>query len=419
MKLLDRTLLMLFLAAFAVVGGASVIQYYSIKGKIESRVDKRLLKEKMLIGQQLEDLNIRTGFSYNTTRSSVEVIDSEEPDNCTDSLFNGTLTDIDGEVISYRILQTCILLENDYFRVQIKKEVEETETFISSLFTSYLIILISVFMVFLAMKFIVLKNIWSPFFTSLSKLKNSDLQRTRTEFDTSVTIREFKDLNLELNEVANRIYLEYQDQTGFVENANHELMTPIAVISNKLELLIQSPKLGEEEVLLVNDILMKLNKISRINKALVLLSKIDHDHFHETEKVGFSEYLDEALNMFEDQIAAKGIKIRKKIEADFKHYINPDLATILTMNVVKNAVMHNKEGGFIDLFITSNSMRIVNQGEPISGDASDMFQRFIKGTDREESTGLGLSIMQKICTSGNLSIEYTVNADQHTVLISA
>ncbi len=418
MRLLDRTFLIVFIGASLVLTGAAVIQYYTLRQKIEQRVDKRLLKEKQLIGEQLEDIKIRPGFSYQTARSSVEVIENEIDQGCVDSLFYGKLTDVDGEVISYRILQTCIQIDQDQFRIQIKKEVEETNTFISNLFWTSVLTLVGVLILFLLLKFLVLKNVWNPFFQSLEKLKDHDLQRNMVRFDTNVNIREFRELNIELSRLADRIYTEYQDQKGFVENANHELMTPIAVISNKLELLVQSNRLGQEEILLVNDIMVKLNKLSRINRALVLISKIDHHQFPESENVNLLENIDEALNMMEDQIRSKQIKVRKQIVGTFHAEINPDLADILALNLIKNAVTHNLEQGFIEIDVQNNSLVIRNSGEPMTARPSDMFRRFVRNTTREESTGLGMSIMQKICQTSGLHIDYQVNDSTHHITIT-
>ena len=126
MRLLDRTLITLLLSALLVTGLSSVVQYYWVKTKIENRVDKKLLREKKLIKEQLKDINPKEGFSYNTERASVRFLIKNNV-MFNDSLFYDNTVDEDGEKTNYRILQTRVNIAGQYFKVEIRKEVEETK----------------------------------------------------------------------------------------------------------------------------------------------------------------------------------------------------------------------------------------------------------------------------------------------------
>jgi len=415
MKLLDKTLLALLVTSVIAIGASASLQYIFTKSKIESRVDKKLYKEKRLIKEQLKDLQPTIGFSFNTERSSVKFIDANI--DCTDSLYNGVKIDVDGEEIAYRILRTCIELDESSFRVEIKKESGETATFVSSVFFTHFIILLVVVGIFALFKFFFLRNIWAPFFATLKMIQEHDIPNEKVSFDLNPKVKEFKELNTELQNLSDRIYQEYQTQKSYTEDATHELMTPIAVIRNKMELLIQSEQLKATDLALIGDMLSKLDRIAKINKALILLSKIDHQ-FEEQEAINLSDVIDESLNFFEDQIRNKGIAVRKNVKDDLVVTMNDDLAHILLMNLLKNSVVHNIEAGSIEINVLENVLTIRNSGLALESSSSSMFDRFTKESSNPESIGLGLSIIQRVCRRYNVRLTYSVDDSTHTFLLT-
>lgn len=414
MKLLDRTLVGLLSASVLAIGCSTAVQYYLTKSEVEARVDRKLQKEKRLIKEQLRDIQPTIGFSFNTERSSVRFLTNSDV-NCPDSLYNGVKIDDDGEEISFRILSTCIELEGQLFRVEIKKENEETAAFVRSIFLTHFIILIVVVIVFVLFKFFFLKNTWGPFFTTLEQIKTQDFQNEKVAFDTNSRIREFNELNTELQELANKIYTEYQSQKDFVENASHELLTPIAVIRNKMELLVQSESLRENELELISSMLSTLDRLARINRSLILLSKIDHHHFEEVEKVEVDQLASETLNFFEDQIRLKELAVRKDILDKLTIKMHPDLAHILMSNIVKNAVNHNVQGGILTVELNADKLVVKNTGALLEGSPDQLFERFTTAGNNPESIGLGLSIIQKICKYYSIELSYLNEGNLHII----
>lgn len=414
MRLLDRTILVLLLSAFLITGLSSGIQYYWIKNKIENRVDKKLLREKSLIKEQLKDIDPKDGFSYNTERASVRFSINNNA-TFSDSLFYDNTVDVDGEKTNYRILQTRVNIAGQYFRVEIRKEVEETKTFIQSIFLTFLVTLFSVFLIFIGLKYFLLKNTWAPFFETLKKLKTSDFQNQKVVFRDDLKIKEFQDLNDELNILSNNVYDEFQAQKTFTENINHELMTPLAIIRGKLELIIQSENLDEQDLKLVADIFITIDRLTKLNKSLVLLSKIDNHQFEDKVNVNLQELIDDIINLFEDQIRAKNLKIRKQYEGETYLEISESLAYILFSNIIKNAIFHNLDNnGFIKIIISDNQCEVINSGNDTALKQGNIFDRFVKESTSDDSIGLGLSIVAKICELNNIEIQYEQKESAHT-----
>jgi signal transduction histidine kinase len=227
------------------------------------------------------------------------------------------------------------------------------------------------------------------------------------------------DIQIELSEMVGKIRADYHEQKRYVENVSHELMTPIAIIRGKLELLIQSQGITKNDFKLINEILIKLDRLTRVNQALVLLSKIDYNHYSEKSTVSLHAILDETIDLFEDQIQVDQLTLRKDFRGDLMYEMNESLAYILIKNCIKNAVMHNIDKGYIHISDTENGqgIRIVNSGTVISATTDQLFERFQVAGEYEDSIGLGLSIMAKICEVSGIQLSYTHQEGVHTVEI--
>lgn len=414
MRLLNRTLIILILSALLIAGFSSIVEFYWVKNKIEQRVDSRLFREKTYIKEQLKNIHPENGFSYNTERASVKFL-TKNNTVVKDSLFYDEILDENNEKTNYRILLTYVNVKNQNFKVEIRKEVEETKTFIQGIYVTFLITLISIFFIFILLKYFLLKKAWSPFFNTLHKLQISDFQNNHIQFDKHVKIKEFRDLNHELNVLADKVYDEFQSQKTFTENVNHELMTPLAIIRGKLELIIQSENLKEQDLKLVSDIFITIERLTKLNKSLVLLSKMDNHQFDDKASINVQELIDEILNSLEDQIRSQEIKVRKKYDADIDLNMNEMLAYILFANLIKNAIFHNKESkGFITIVLNKNKIEFSNSGKNNNYTQLNIFERFVRENPSEDSIGLGLSIVQKICELSNINIQYSQEKDIHS-----
>src|SRR5690606_27361165 len=97
------------------------------------------------------------------------------------------------------------------------------------------------------------------------------------------------ELNCFLERMTDKAVKDYSSLKEFAENASHELQTPLAIIRSKLELLSESDIRGEQ-ALLIGDMQNAVEKLARINRSLVLLSRLENNEYEATEKVPFSQY---------------------------------------------------------------------------------------------------------------------------------
>jgi len=261
------------------------------------------------------------------------------------------------------------------------------------------------------------KKLWAPFYSTLDKLKVYKVDDTSVMFEKS-SITEFSKLNKTLTLMTEKIHNDYISQKQFIENASHEIQTPLAVIKNKIELLIQSKTLSESDIQIIQSVYNASNKLSSLNKALLLLSKIENNQFKDIEEIQFQTLIEKIITHFEDIISLKNIRVKKNFQSSLTHKMNPLLADILISNLIQNAIRHNIEGGSITIQLSGNSIIISNTSDTSIINTNELFQRFRKSEASAESIGLGLAIVKEICDKYNIELNYTCQSSIHTIQLN-
>ena len=121
------------------------------------------------------------------------------------------------------------------------------------------------------------------------------------------------------------------------------------------------------------------------------------------------------LENFMDHIKLQNIEIKRPKPEPIKIEMSATLAEIAIANLMQNAIRYNVENGFILISQIDHSLLISNPGKPLSISKKDLFKRFKRDSDIEESLGLGLSIVQRICKQYNLDIDYFYEGGMHTL----
>lgn len=211
---------------------------------------------------------------------------------------------------------------------------------------------------------------------------------------------------------------DLQHNRAFTQHAAHELQTPLAVIKAQAELLLQSPQLEEADMEPLGQIIQQANRLSKINGALILLTKIEQAQFTDETSVDLEATLRLLLTHFEDLIEANGLKVDTTVsEPKPRVFMSQTLAEILLANLLQNAIRYNVPKGWIRLEINPDELVISNPGKPLTRPASELFERFTRSDELEESMGLGLSIVQRIADAYGLGVSYSEVGGVHRVVI--
>ena len=129
------------------------------------------------------------------------------------------------------------------------------------------------------------------------------------------------------------------------------MQTPLAVFQAKIDTLIQRPDITQGQSEILDSLNENVARLNRLNKNLLLLSKIEHDIYGDKQTVSLNNCIQKNLEFFTEQAKAKHLTIKIDSAEDFEIKSNPVLADILISNLFLNSIKHNLPGGQIIISI--------------------------------------------------------------------
>jgi len=257
------------------------------------------------------------------------------------------------------------------------------------------------------------RRLWQPFYIALKNMQSFELNKESNPAFKASTTDEFNELNKAINNLFSRSTRLYQHQKEFTENASHEMQTPLAIFQSKLELLMQTTPISEEQAGLINALDETNRRLIKLNKSLLLLTKIENNQYQTTETISIAQLCQKLIHQFQPYAENKNIIIHTRFNDDITVDVNPTLIEILVGNLLTNAIRYNRDNGEIVVTIDKNNLTIENTGAFAALDPGRIFDRFHKQNGQEDSTGLGLAIVKNICTLYNYEVNYNFNNGWH------
>ncbi len=413
MKLLNKTSLYYLLFAVPVFIVCSIFLYLYVSKEISDNVDESLWKDRIKIEQKLKAGKSIALFDDEISLQATEkdAIDGEVVVFYSDSLIYDTYEE---EFLPYRIQKSVVSGGKQHYLLTIIKSTIESDDLIESIIYPIIILFIFLLFGFFLINWYISKKLWSPFYKTLEQLSRFKISEPSTTF-SKTEIQEFSELNQTLGRMTEKMHNDYISQKQFIENASHEIQTPLAVIKTKIELLIQSSTLSANDMQIIQSVYNASNKLSSLNKALLLLSKIENNQFKEEKELEIESIIEKTLVHLEDLISIKNIQIKKNYISTFSVHMNLALADILIGNLIQNAIRHNVESGAITIEIKNRTLTISNTSNTTISSTEELFQRFRKNEASAESLGLGLAIVKEICEKNNVVIQYTCVEKMHSI----
>jgi len=419
MKLLNHTLLYLSVSLLGVLGIWAVVFYFFMLQEVKDTIDDGLTNYKMFIVHRAQgDTAMLNSDAFSDKNYSIKEIPATQAmqvlDTYKDTLIYQERLEQHKPV---RLLTTAFVANEKYYELKIISAVINKADLIRKLFLALVALYGVMLASILVVNNLVLKKIWKPFHYLLAQLRNFRLGNTPVFKSARTSVKEFRELNDSLQSLLQRNSDTYLSQKQFNENASHELQTPLAISINKLELLAERGELTNEDAETVGEVIQALESLKRLNKALLLLSRIENQQFVEEQTVRFSEVFQKLTRDFSDMLHFREVKVELNEEGDFESIMNGDLAEILVMNLLKNAIVHNTAGGVVTVTIAGSWFSIENSGNPEPLDEEKMFDRFYKRSPQSSSTGLGLAIVKAITALYALSVNYEFHNSKHKFII--
>jgi two-component system sensor histidine kinase ArlS len=321
---------------------------------------------------------------------------------------------MDGDQEPYRVLRSKVEIEETPYLFVARINLLELEETIYSMGLFYLIIVL----LLLSGLYVLTRKysawLWKPFMRTLEQLEAYDLRSPGKVDFPATNIDEFQRMNSVLEKLIQRNQAVYTTQKEFVENAAHELQTPLAVMRAKLDNFMQEDLSSRDAKALaaLND---ALERLTQLNKNMLLLSRIEYDAYVSREKVSVNALVSRQMDFLSEQLT--GIQLELLLKETVELQANTSLLEICLSNLLVNAIRHNRENGIMQVIVENASVKIINTGSATALDKEQMFTRFSKRDPGQQGTGLGLAIVKRIVELNHWQIIYTFENNLHIFIL--
>ena len=419
MKLFHRVILTLSLGLLPVMALWAALFYYSMVNEINDETDDvlgdyaELIMRRVLAGKPLPAPNNGSNNSY-----SVTPVDENYLANNPAIVYYDENVYIPEkeETEPARVMKTVFCdAEGQYYEVKVATPTFERsdllETVALHIIGLYIVLMLTIFAVVSLVYYYNMR----PLYRLLEWLDKYRPGAKSAPVPDSSTVEEWKKLSMAAQQAVERAEYYFEQQKQFIGNASHELQTPLAIIGTRIEWLTNNTTLDEQQLEELMKIQRSLSRLVRLNRTLLLLSKIENGQFPESTDTDLAAIIHENVETYGEIYGERNITYETQLPEQFVVHMNESLATTLTNNLLKNSFVHNVENGKVAVSAQGRVLTIANSGkEPL--DASQIFERFYH-EGNPESTGLGLALVSSICRYYNITVGYSYEEEMHIFTI--
>jgi len=420
MKLLTYTSRIQWRYFLILFGVFSILFYVVLNWNVLQNVDEVLHNRKTNLLSYLED-NPEAPFKIDNPLDDFTFYQIEKAalqkgiETYTDTLIYES---VDDELDDYRKLTTFVEIHNQHYRLEIIAPHLEAPEMVATIGITLGGLFLGLALAFYLSQRIISREIWKPFYDMLEKLRGFRFDRQHIPELSSSRIEEFQMLDKSINELILKNMEVFNSQKQFIENASHEMQTPLAIMQSRLEALIGRAELTQEQAEIIEGLISSTQRLKKLNKTLLLLSKIENKQFLLTDQIDVNEIIRQSMEYYEEQKSTLNISVTIKTDNQLTVQGNTMLTEILIQNLLKNAFLHNTENGILNIYVEEKQLSISNSGHNKAAEGSmldkeKLFNRFYKQSGNSDSWGLGLSIAKKIAETSGWELCYRNDGDLH------
>jgi two-component system, OmpR family, heavy metal sensor histidine kinase CusS len=209
-----------------------------------------------------------------------------------------------------------------------------------------------------------------------------------------------------LNEMFTRLNESFRQTERFSADASHELKTPLTVLRNSIEDLLESPTLEENDRQAVAGLLEQTRRLSAITESLLLLSRADTGRLQlDLTSVDVCEIIRACAEDAEILAEERGISIERNLPERIMAGVDVGRLNQILWNLLDNAIKYNEWDGKVEIRAGTDLVQrlvwieIGNSGPGVSAAmASQLFERFFRSDPGgvAEGHGLGLSLSREL-----------------------
>ena len=230
---------------------------------------------------------------------------------------------------------------------------------------------------------------------------------------------ELRELAETFDEMLDRLEAAFTSQRRFVANASHELRTPLTVMRTELEVALADPQATGEDLRRAADVVREeVLRCQALIDGLLSLARTEAGVMDRTERVDLREVVRSAVERSGEAVAARGLSVNLALDP-VAVTGDPRLLEQLVWNLVENAVVHNHDGGFVEIAAAAAGPELIvsveNSGPRVPPEATasllEPFQRLGRPGLGGPGAGVGLSIVRAVAAAHGGSVRLSARRE--------
>jgi heavy metal sensor kinase len=214
---------------------------------------------------------------------------------------------------------------------------------------------------------------------------------------------EFAALATTLNEMLDRLRESFERERRFVDDASHELRTPVGVLRGRLELALSRPRAPAELEETLRRALSDAEHLSRLAEDLLVLSRARDGRVPiHREDVDLADLVEASVAGHRPLAAEKGVRVDVRA-AHEPSRLDPLRVRQVLDNLLDNAIRHAPTGGVVRVSADRDdgvaTIAVEDTGDGFrSGMLEVVFEAFVRGPSEngDRGAGLGLAIVKAV-----------------------
>lgn len=188
---------------------------------------------------------------------------------------------------------------------------------------------------------------------------------------------------------------------AFISAAAHELKTPISIIENQCEFIMENVA-PEKNAEYINSIYEESLRMNKLVATLLNYTRLASADSVEKHKLSLSEIANEEVKKYIPFAEQKGVTLLSDIAENITVKANAELIALVIDNYLSNAVKNTEAGNKIEVRLNTLGLTVFNEGKPIDEKEGrnlwDVFYKEDKARTKngDNSTGMGLAICKQI-----------------------
>ena len=419
MRLITKTTLLYLLIIALVISGSGYMLYVVANNFIQDQVRQNFRYREhrvlTLLSEPVPDLELINSTNSlkieRLPRVKAPVISGFDRDV---DLYN----DMSGQTERFRVRTFDKAIRGKVYRISIYMPMQDYMLLNKFIIQAAVYLFLVLLVVLLVLNYLSSHFLWLPFRHTLEQIRHYSVNKNQPIALQPTSTQEFEELNGLIAQMVTRIEYDYRNIKEFTDNISHEVQTPLAVMRAKLEMLLKSGNIPEQEYQALNAIYQSTTRLSKLSKTLALMSRINNQEFKNKEQIQLKAFVEAILFNFKELAELKKVKMITDLDDEATLFIDSYLLDVLLSNLLKNALTHNYKNGEISLKLRPHQLIISNTGTPLTFESHQIFDRFRKNADKPQSLGLGLAIVKKICDINGLTITHHYQNERHFVQLT-